>query len=78
MPTWQATRSLLMSQTESRGRCVNTEVIAPLLRTSPTDYSTLYTVLTLTQDISSYVVGPQRRTLITLDLDLYQRALQIQ
>ena len=32
----------------------------------------------LTQGISAYVVGPNRRTVITLDLDLYQRALKIQ
>ena len=41
-------------------------------------YWTLYTVLQLTQDISAQVVGPHRRTLITLDLDLYARALKIQ
>ena len=56
----------------------NTEVVAPLLRTPPTDYSTLYTALMLAQGISAVVVGPERKTLITLDLDLYNRALQIQ
>ena len=56
----------------------NVEVVAPLFRTSPTDYCTLYTVLCLAQDISALVVGPERWTLITLDLDLYQRALQLQ
>ena len=34
--------------------------------------------LKLTQGISAFVVGPERRTVITLDLDLYSRALQIQ
>jgi len=81
MPTWAATRSIILSQksraTNKEPRCVNTEVIAPLLRTSPTDYSTLYTALSLTQNISAYVVGPNRRTLITLDFDLYQRGLRI-
>ena len=42
------------------------------------DYGTLYTVLMLTQGISAFVVGPERRVLITLDLDLYSRALKIQ
>ena len=56
----------------------NTEVIAQLLKTSPTDYGTLYIALQLTQGISATVVGPQRKTLITLDLDLYARALKIQ
>lgn len=56
----------------------NTEVIAPLFKTSPTDYGILYTALLLTQGISATVVGPQKKTLITLDLDLYARALKIQ
>ena len=78
MPTWAATKSLLLSQSgDSRGR-TNTEVIAPLFKTSPTDYVTLHTVLMLTQGISAFVVGPERKTLITLDLDLYSRAIQIQ
>ena len=34
--------------------------------------------LKLTQGISAFVIGPERRTVITLDLDLYSRALQIQ
>ena len=80
MPTWAATKSLLLSHSSnSRSRlCTNTEVIAPLFKTSPTDYGTLYTVLMLTQGISATVVGPQKKTLITLDLDLYARALKIQ
>ena len=78
MPTWAATKSLLMSQSTSHHRLTNTEVITPLYKTSPTDYGTLYTVLALTQIISSVVVGPERKTIITLDLDLYSRALQIQ
>ena len=32
----------------------------------------------LTHGISAVVVGPERRTILTLDLDLYNRALQIQ
>ena len=32
----------------------------------------------LTQVISLVVVGPDRKTIITLDLDLYSRTLQIQ
>lgn len=78
MPTWAATKSLLLSQSSHRHGRTNTEVIAPLFKTSPTDYATLYTVLKLTQGISSCVVGPDRRTIITLDLDLYSRALKIQ
>ena len=78
MPTWAATKSLLLSQSSESHVKTNTEVIAPLFKTSPTDYTTLYTVLMLTQGISAFVVGPERKTIITLDLDLYNRALQIQ
>ena len=76
MPTWAATKSLLSAQSSDKNIRTNKEVIAPLFKSSPTDYGTLYTVLT--QGISASVVGPQRRTLITLDLDLYARALKIQ
>lgn len=78
MPTWAATRSLLLSNTHASINRTNSEVIAPLFKTSPTDITTLYTVLMLTQGISAVVVGPERKTIITLDLDLYSRALQIQ
>ena len=79
MPTWAATNSLLLSKrTVNWKKKVNAVAIAPLFKTSPTDYSTLYTALCLTQEISASVVGPNRRTLITLDLDLYNHALQIQ
>ena len=80
MPTWAATQHLLLRNSDTYQTPVktNVEVVAPLFRTSPTDYSTLYTVLCMAQDISCVVVGPDRRTVITLDLDLYQRALQLQ
>jgi hypothetical protein len=76
MPTWAATKSLLQSRQHVNHTI--SEVVAPLFKTSPTDYATLYSVLTLTQEISAVVVGPERRTIITLDLDLYERALKIQ
>ena len=75
MPSWAGTKSLMLSQYQTQ---TNSDVVAPLFKTSPTDYATLYTVLMLTQGISAFVVGPERKTLITLDLDLYNRALHIQ
>ena len=76
MPTWAATKSLV--QSGQRVNHTNSDVVAPLFKTSPTDNATLYSVLTLTQEISAVVVGPERRTIFTLDLDLYERALTIQ
>ena len=77
MPAWSATQSALLSQSTNSCTCKNTAVVAPLFKSSPTDYGTLNTVLQLTQGISAQVVGPYRRTLITLDLDLYARAWKI-
>ena len=80
MPTWAATKSLLSSVNISTTNHyqTNIEVVAPLFRTSPTDYTTLYNALKRAQGISAYVVGSNRTTIITLDLDLYVRALHIQ
>ena len=62
MPTWAATKSLL--QSGQRVNHTNSDVVVPLFKSSPTDYATLYSVLTLTQEISAVVVGPERRTKI--------------
>ena len=57
----------------------NIDMVAPLFRQPPIDHATLYTVLRLMQDISAVTVGPEpERMVITLDLDLYDRALKIQ
>ena len=50
MPTWAATNSLLLSQSlaiKQPHTCTNTAVVAPLFKSSPTDYGTLYTILQL-------------------------------
>ena len=44
MPTWSATQSLLLSQSTNNCTHTNTAVIAPLFKSSPTDYGTLYTL----------------------------------
>ena len=78
MPTWAATKSLVLSQTPLSHLKTNSAVVAPLLKTSPTNYGTLYTALKLAQGISAEIVGPDRKTLISLDMDLYCRALRLQ
>ena len=52
--------------------------MSPVLRSSPKDLATLYTALKMCQNVSAEVVGPHRRVLITLDLELYKLAVQIQ
>lgn len=79
VPTWAATKSLVISKRDSDRPCqTKSEVIAPLLRKPPTCFGTLYTALMMSQGISADVVGPHRKTIITLDLDLYYRAINIQ
>ena len=79
MPTWSGTNSLLVqSQRKQCQPVTHSAIVAPLLRRPPTDYSALYTALSLAQGISTYVVGPHSKTVITLDLDLYERALKLQ
>ena len=79
MPTWTATQHLLAKhKQESDPVKTNTEVVSPILQTSPTDWGTLYTVLCMAQNISAVVVGPNHRVVITLDMDLYKRAIQLQ
>ena len=81
MPTWAATNSLLLSAKERslpKSSKTLTGIIAPLLRSSPTDYATLYKVLCITQGISAVVTGPNHKTIITLDLDLNERAVKLQ
>jgi len=76
LPTWGATNSILKYSEGVGIKRTNSSPVAPLFKQSPTDYATLYTTLMLTQEISAVVVGPERRTVITLDL--YERALKIQ
>jgi hypothetical protein len=75
MPTWAATKALLHYKA-----CIghtHCEVVAPLFKMAPTDYATLFSVLSITQEISAIVIGPKCHMIITLDLALYEQALKI-
>jgi len=76
MPTWAATKALLQYK-ECIGH-TNSEVVAPLFKMTPTDYATLFSVLSITQEFSAVVIGPEGHMIITLDLALYEQALKIQ
>ena len=75
MPTWAATNSLLLLG--KKVTKTNSEVLPPLLRRPPTDFASLYTSLKLVQEVSAVVVGPNKKPIITLDMDLFQRAVKI-
>ena len=77
MPTWAATNSLLLKDKGHEVKRMNTGVMPPLLLRSPTNLSTLYTALKFTENVSYYVVGAERKTIIVLDMDLYERATKI-
>lgn len=75
MPTWAATRSLVLQSSGQQVDRVYSEVVTLLFKSPPTDMTTLYTVLSLMQEISAHVVGTQRQTIIILDMDLYEDEL---
>ena len=49
----------------------------PIIPHPVSDWGTIYTALKLAQGISVEVIGPHRKTTITLDLALYEKAVQL-
>ena len=49
----------------------------PIIPRPVTEWGTLYTALKLAQGISSEIIGPERKTTISLDLALYEKAIQL-
>ena len=50
----------------------------PLIAAPAHEWSTLLTILKHTQHISAEVVGHNKKTIITLDMDLCMRAVKLQ
>ena len=76
MPTWAATQHILEKQKKPEIVKTNCEVVAPLFRNSPHDYATLWTVLSLTQEINAQVLG-NGKCLITLDIAILNDAYKL-
>ena len=72
--TWAAFN--LLSET-GKVSGINHSVLTSLICSPSTSPQTLYTALCLAQKINVSVVGIHRRTVITLDLDLHERAVKI-
>ena len=72
VPTWKAYNSKLCEKIATK----TTYAELPLLSTPPTDWSTLYTSLKICQGISTKI-APNKKTIITLDLQLYIKAVQL-
>ena len=73
IPTWCAHHSLitrLARQTRVR--------TPPLIAAPAHQWQTLLTVLLLAQRITAKVIGPDRKTVVSLDMSLYKTAKQLQ
>ena len=71
-PTWAAYNSLITEELPITIYCG-----LPLYPAPPTDWSNLYEALKICQNISTSV-SPGKKTIISLDLQLYSKALQLQ
>ena len=73
IPTWAAYHSLL-----SKSQPITRVCVLPLLQAPASEWSTLLTVLKQAQNINTSVIGPNRKTVITLDMQLYEKAKQLE
>ena len=74
IPTWSAYNSLIAGTVLPKTR-IGTP---PLIPFPAHEWPTLLTILKQAQNITTKVVGPGRKTVITLDLGLYKPAKQLQ
>lgn len=74
IPAWAGYNSLICKDQQPLTRIH----VLPLVASPANEWQTLFTVLKHAQQISAEVVGPEQKTIITLDMDLYMRALKLQ
>ena len=72
VPTWVEYNSLLSSL-----RFVSTYSSLPLLNGNPTDWSNLYSTLQVVQKLTNKL-SPDRKTVVSFDLQLYAKCVQLQ
>jgi len=73
IPTWAAYNSLLSAE-----KPLTVVSALPLIAAPAHEWQTLVTVLKHTEQINCVVVGLNRKTVITLDMALYERAKQLE
>ena len=73
VPVWSAYNSLIYDTLD-----ITRSATPPLTGFQAHEWSTLLTVLKQAQDINTLVVEADRKTVVTLDLDLYQPAERLQ
>ena len=76
IPSWSRYNSLLCSSSSNQIKRSNT-LLLPLTPGPAADYSAIYTALKQAQNITTWCLGAGQKTVISLDLDLYARALQL-
>lgn len=72
-PTWSTFNSIITE----KAPVWNIGICAPLCRRSPTEWPVLLSILTQAQKINFMTVGDGCRPIITLDGDLYNRAVKV-
>lgn len=73
VPVWSAYNSLINNALD-----VTRSAVPPLIASPAHEWNTLLTVLKQAQNINTVVVGADRKTVVTLDLGLYQPAKKLQ
>ena len=71
VPTWKALNSKITSPTG-----ITTTAVLPLIKSPPTHLGTLLAAMLRCQMVSS-ITAPNKRTIITVDLQLYIKAIQL-
>ena len=75
IPTWSGYNSLLQSV---EGTTLLTHIFYfPLIPAPASDFSDIYTAMENVKFVTEFSNGSGDKTVITLDLDLYERAMQI-
>ena len=74
VPSWAAYNSMVSKADQE----CTTICAMPLIASPAHEWNTLLTVLMQAQHLNTQVVGPEAKTIITLDMDLYMRALKLQ
>ena len=74
IPTWTAYNSKVSSSTLP----LTTVAMMPLLAAPAHEWSTVLTVLKQAQNITTAVLGEGHKTVITFDLQLYEKAVKLQ
>ena len=72
--TWGAFNSLI---NEPVNEVTNIALLAPLIRSPPTDINTLFTAIMRTKNVTTKVWGESKITVVTFDLQLYNIAMQL-